>query len=62
MILSRFCGAISWMFHKDLKPGSSDTSANLEIDNLISQPKHMLWVLKRTISIRASKTHVKSDG
>ena len=33
---------------------------------LISQPKHMLWVLKRTVSMRrfflAPKTYVKIDG
>ena len=33
---------------------------------LINQPKHMLWVLKRTISMRrffwAPKTYVKTDG
>ena len=32
----------------------------------ISQPKHMLWVLKRTVSVRrffwAPKTYVKTDG
>ena len=33
---------------------------------LISQPKHMLWVLKRTVSMRrffwAPKTYLKTDG
>ena len=33
--------------------------------NLISQPKHMLWVLKRTVSMRrffrAPKTYVKIE-
>ena len=33
---------------------------------LISQPKHMLWVLKRTVSTRrffwAPKTNIKNDG
>ena len=33
---------------------------------LISQPKHMLWVLKRTFSMRqffwAPKTYVQTDG
>ena len=33
---------------------------------LISQPKHMLWVLKRTVSMRlfflAPKTHAKNYG
>ena len=32
----------------------------------ISEPKHMLWVLKRTVSMRrffwAPKTYVKIDG
>ena len=36
------------------------------INILISQPKHMLWVLKRTVSMRrfflAHKTNVKTDG
>ena len=27
-------------------------SAYQEIKNLVSQPKHMLWVLKRTVSVR----------
>ena len=33
---------------------------------VISQPKHMLWVLKRTVSMKlffwAPKTYVKIDG
>ena len=33
---------------------------------LISQPTHVLWVLKRTVSMRrffgAPKTYVKTDG
>ena len=29
-----------------------DKSAELEINFLISRPKHMLWVLKRTVSMR----------
>ena len=37
-----------------------------KINFLISQPKHMLWVLKRTVSMRqffwATKTNVKTDG
>ena len=39
-----------------------DKSASWKIYFLISQPKHMFWVLKRTVSMRrsflASKTHV----
>ena len=35
-------------------------------DFLITQPEHMLWILKRTVSMRrfflASKTYVKTDG
>ena len=43
-------------------------SFSLEQTNifLISQPKHMFWVLKRTVSMRrffwAPKTYVKIDG
>ena len=37
-----------------------------KINFLISQPKHMLWVLKRTISMRrffwAPKTYFQTDG
>ena len=36
------------------------------IDFLISEPKHMLWVLKRTVSMRrffcAPQTYVQTDG
>ena len=43
-----------------------DKSAYLKIIFLISQPKRMLWVLKRTVSMRrffwAPKTHVLIDG
>ena len=28
---------------------------------LISQPKHMLWLIKRTVSV-SSQTHVSTDG
>ena len=39
-----------------------DKSARLKIIFFISQPKHLLWVLKRTVSMRrffwAPKTHV----
>ena len=31
-----------------------DKSALLEINFLISRPEHMLWVLKKTVSIRWS--------
>ena len=38
----------------------------LENNFLISQPKHMLWVLKRTVSMRLfflePKTYAKTDG
>ena len=41
-------------------------SAYQKINFLISQPKHMLWELKRTVSLRrffwAPKTYVKTDG
>ena len=43
-----------------------DKSVYLIIKFLISQPKRMLWVLKRTVSMRrffwAPKTNVKTDG
>ena len=39
---------------------------HMKIIFLISQLKHMLWVLKRTVSMRRffrePKTHVKMDG
>ena len=42
------------------------TSAYQKTNFLISQLKHMLWVLKRTVSMRqffwAPKTYVKTDG
>ena len=41
------------------------SGALLKIYFLISQPKHMLWVLKRTVSMRrfflAPKTYVSTD-
>ena len=41
-------------------------SAYWKTNFLISQPKHMLWVLKRTVSFwrffKVSKTYVKTDG
>ena len=41
-------------------------SAYRKTNFLIFQPKHMLWVLKRTVSKRrfflAPKTYVKTDG
>ena len=41
-------------------------SAYQKINFLISQPKHMLWVLKRTVSMRrffwAPKIYVQTDG
>ena len=37
------------MFRANRPP---DKSAYLKIIFLISQPKHMLWVLKRTVSMR----------
>ena len=43
-----------------------DKGVQLKINFLISQSKHMLWVLKRTVSVRlffwAPKTNVKTDG
>ena len=43
-----------------------DKTAYLKIIIFISEAKHMLWVLKRTVSMRqffwAPKTHVKTDG
>ena len=41
-------------------------SAYQKNDFLISQPKHTLWVVKRTVSLRqffwAPKTYVQADG
>ena len=41
-------------------------SAYQKINFLISQPKHMLWVLIRTFSMRrlfwSPKTYVQTDG
>ena len=42
-----------------------DISACYKFIFLISQPKHMLWVLKRTVIetfLERPKTHVLSDG
>ena len=43
---------------------AQDKSAYSKIDFRISQPKHMLWVLKRIVSMRrffwAPKTYVKN--
>ena len=43
-----------------------DKTVYLKINFLISQLKHMLWVLKRTVSMRRSfwapKANVKTDG
>ena len=43
-----------------------DKSVYWKIIFFISHPKHMLWVLKRTVSMRlffrAPKTHVLIDG
>ena len=37
-----------------------------KINFLISQPKHILWVLKKTVSLRqfflAPKTYAQTDG
>ena len=52
------------MFVKHIKR-PPDKSAQLKIIFLISEPKHLLWVLKRTVSMRrffgAPKTHVETD-
>ena len=55
---------------RSLKKGAASRpsvkSAYQKSNFLISQPKHMLWVLKRTISMRqfflAPKTYVQTDG
>ena len=45
------------MSHKmDTMPKLSDKSAQLKIIFLISQPKHMLWVLKRTVLLSSQNT------
>ena len=45
---------------------SFDKSAHIRINFLISRPKHMLWVLKRTISMRrffwALKTNLSTQN
>ena len=47
-------------------PGLLVKSAYQKINFLISQQKHILWVLKRTVSMRrffwAPKTYVQTDG
>ena len=47
-------------------PSRSLVNGAYQKNPLISQPKHMLWVLKRTIYMRgffwAPKTHVKTNG
>ena len=50
----------------NLRPRTLVKSVYQKINFLISQPKHMLWALKRTVSMRrffrAPKTFVKTDG
>ena len=41
----------SWQFSNGIINKSPDKSALLNFIFLISQPKHMLWVLKRIVSI-----------
>ena len=54
------------MFKLMGKTQPPDKSVQLKIIFLISQPKHMLWVLKRTVLMRwffrAPKTHGKTGG
>ena len=60
------CVSHSLCVHAQLYIRTLVKSAYKKINFLISQPKHMLWVLKRTVSMRrffeAPKTHVKTDG
>ena len=61
-----------WRGHKidtmtfDLSQGLKLRVHTKKMFFLISQPKHMLWVLKRKFSMRrffrAPKTYVKTDG
>ena len=44
-----------------LKIRLPDKGVKLKLNFLIFQPKHMLWVLKRTISLR-HKTCIKTNG
>ena len=61
---------LSWVEHEkkfyNLGAWPLDKSPPLKISFVVSQPKHMLGVLKRTISMRwffwAPKTNVKIDG
>ena len=43
-----------------------DKNVQIKFNSIIHQPKHMLWVLKRTVSMRrffwGPKTNVKTDG
>ena len=43
MIVNRYWNQVCWIY-----PRPPDKSVYLKIIFLISQPKHMLWVLKRT--------------
>ena len=61
-----------WHFYSKMHTGLhrglhyNTKSVYQKIYFLISQPKHMLWVLKRTVSMRrffwAPKAYVKTDG
>ena len=55
-----------WLYIENATKKPLDKSAKSKINFLITQQKDMLWVLKRTISMRwffwAPKTSVKTDG
>ena len=66
-IFKRTCELCLWMGNlRKLCSRFLDKSAYQKINFLISHPKHMLWVLKRPVSMRlffwAPKTYVKTDG
>ena len=48
----RISNACRVMTHNDSESSPTDKSAYWKIIFLISRPKHMLWVLKRTVSMR----------
>ena len=59
LVLREACNLLENGFTKDIRKKLKvrryrppDKSGQLKIIFLISQPKHMLWVLKRTVSMR----------
>ena len=60
-----YCGYMAFRRLEINSTRPQDKSVLLKIPFLISQPKHVLWVLKRAVSMRrfflAPKTHVLTD-